>query len=83
MIPRQKGLYFHLIFQPQPQHQFKSYRQWCQLPAWKSIRNCPLYLVKERGESLYQFCEGEIGCQLVSDHNVCDGKLDCFDRQVL
>ena len=52
------------------------------LPAWKSTKGCPFFLVNEKVGGIAQFCGGSSACQLVSSNAICDGSYDCFDRQV-
>ena len=47
------------------------------------MEGCPFILGNDKGtEQYYHFCKGTSACQLIQDKRICDGRFNCFDRQV-
>lgn len=48
------------------------------------MEGCPFILGNDKGtEQYYHFCKGTSACQLIQDKRICDGRFNCFDRQVV
>ena len=46
------------------------------------MEGCPFHLFKEKERTWYHFCKGASACQLIKFDTICDGRYDCYDREV-
>ena len=58
------------------------FRAWCELQEWKYLKGCHMKFPSQKkiSDGNYRFCNGHRSCQLIKNAVVCDGHLDCFDR---